>query len=88
MAATRMPKLKLMLSDETVFLRTKIEVNTVREYLARTDNQAPERPLHPAQILSQKNSMGFNDTAGAGTTGGIENSKIPENDVTSSHVSG
>ena len=48
MAATRMPKLKLMLSDETVFLRTKIEVNTVREYLARTDNQAPEKPLHPA----------------------------------------
>ena len=47
MAATRMPKLKLMLNEDTVFLRTQIEVNTVREYLARTDNQAPEKPLHP-----------------------------------------
>lgn len=27
----------------------------MREYLARTDNNPPERPLHPAQILSQKN---------------------------------
>lgn len=56
MAATRMPKLKLMLNDDSVFLRTQIEVSTVREYLARTDNQAPERPLHPTQILSQKNA--------------------------------
>ena len=55
MAATRMPKLKLMLNEESVFLRTQIEVSTVREYLIRTDNQAPEKPLHPTQILSQKN---------------------------------
>ena len=54
MAATRMPKLKLMLNDESVFMRTVIEVQTVREYLARTDNNPPERPMHPAQILSQK----------------------------------
>ena len=52
MAATRMPKLKLMLNEDSVFLRTQIEVSTVREYLARTDNAAPEKPLHPAQILS------------------------------------
>ena len=50
-----MPKLKLMLNEDSVFMRTKIEVNTVREYLARTDNAAPEKPLHPTQILSQKN---------------------------------
>ena len=55
MAATRMPKLKLMLNEDSVFLRTQIEVTTVREYLIRTDNQAPEKPLHPTQILSQKN---------------------------------
>ena len=52
MAATRMPKLKLMLNEESVFMRTQIDVNTVREYLARTDNQAPDKPLHPAHILS------------------------------------
>ena len=33
MTATRMPKLKLMLNEDTVFMRTSIEVNTVREYL-------------------------------------------------------
>jgi len=54
MAATRMPKLKLMLNEDSVFMRTVIDVQTVREYLARTDNNPPERPLHPAQILSQK----------------------------------
>ena len=60
MAATRMPKLKLMLNEESVFMRTQIDVNTVREYLARTDNQAPEKPLHPAHILSQKGATDFN----------------------------
>ena len=66
MAATRMPKLKLMLNDESVFMRTQIDVNTVREYLARTDNQAPDKPLHPAHILSQKGAtdMNFNDREG------------------------
>lgn len=49
-----MPKLKLMLNDESIFMRTKIDVNIVREYLAKTDNQVPDKPLHPAQILSQK----------------------------------
>ena len=63
MAATRMPKLKLMLNDESVFMRTQIDVNTVREYLARTDNQAPDKPIHPAHILSQKGAtdINFND---------------------------
>ena len=60
MAATRMPKLKLMLNEESVFMRTQIDVNTVREYLARTDNQAPDKPVHPAQILSQKGATDFN----------------------------
>ena len=54
-AATRMPKLKLMLNDESVIMRTKIDVNNVREYLARTDNNPPEQPLHPAHILSSQN---------------------------------
>ena len=68
MAATRMPKLKLMLNEDSVFMRTKIEVNTVREYLARTDNAAPEKPLHPTQILSQKNGdpLALTDEDGAG----------------------
>lgn len=48
MAATRMPKLKLMLNEDSVFMRTIIDVQTVREYLARTDNNPPERPVHPA----------------------------------------
>jgi len=52
MAATRMPKLKLMLNEESVFMRTQIDVQTVREYLLRTDNNAPDKPLHPAKILS------------------------------------
>ena len=54
MAATRLPKLKLMLNEDSVFMRTQIEVNTVREYLVRTNNNAPEKPLHPAHILSGK----------------------------------
>ena len=54
MAAVRLPKLKLMLNEESVFMRTQIEVNTVREYLVRTNNNAPEKPLHPAHILSGK----------------------------------
>ena len=33
MAATKMPKLRLMLNEDSVFMRTQIEVNTVREYL-------------------------------------------------------
>ena len=57
MAATRMPKLKLMLNEDSVFLRTQIEVTTVREYLIRTDNQAPEKPLHPTQILSKNGQL-------------------------------
>ena len=52
MTATGLPKLKLMLNDESIFMRTKIDVSTVKDYLIQTDNQAPEKPLHPAQILS------------------------------------
>ncbi len=33
MAATGLPKLKLMLNNESVFMRTKINVYTVKEYL-------------------------------------------------------
>ena len=51
-----MPKLKLMLNEDSVFMRTMIDVQTVREYLARTGNDNPEKPLHPAQILSQKHA--------------------------------
>jgi len=42
LAATRMPKLKLMLNDESVIMRTQIDVPHVREYLSRTDNNVPE----------------------------------------------
>lgn len=56
LSATRMPKLKLMLNEDSVFMRTMIDVQTVREYLARTGNDNPEKPLHPAQILSQKHA--------------------------------
>jgi len=41
LAATRMPKLKLMLNDESVIMRTQIDVPHVREYLSRTDNNVP-----------------------------------------------
>jgi len=78
LAATRMPKLKLMLNDESVFMRTKIDVQTVREYLAKTGNDPPEKPLHPAQILSQKHvddqaaitqgEDNINDREGRGTS--------------------
>ena len=53
-----MPKLKLMLNEDSIFMRTMIDVQTVREYLARTGNENPPQPLHPAQILSQKQVEG------------------------------
>lgn len=55
MAATGLPKLKLMLNEDCIFMRTQIDVQTVREYLQRTDNSSPDKAVHPAQILSQKN---------------------------------
>ena len=38
LAATGMKKLALMLSTDSIFLRTKIDVNMVRNYLATTEN--------------------------------------------------
>lgn len=48
MAATGLPKLKLMLNEDCIFMRTHIDVQTVREYLQRTDNSAPDKAVHPA----------------------------------------
>ena len=48
-----MNKLKLMLSQDSIFLRTKIDVNMVRDYLLKTNNQVPEKSMHPSQVLNQ-----------------------------------
>lgn len=53
MAAIGMNKLKLMLSSDSIFLRTKIDVNMVRDYLLKTDNQVPDKSIHPSQMLNQ-----------------------------------
>ena len=47
MAVTGYKKLKLMLSEETAFIRTSINVSLIREYLMRTDNAAPTKAVHP-----------------------------------------
>lgn len=52
-AATGMKKLQLMLSEDSIFLRTKIDVNMVRNYLQSTENQVPGEPIHPSQVLNQ-----------------------------------
>ena len=38
MASTGMNKLKLMLTENSIFLRTKIDVGMVRNYLIKTNN--------------------------------------------------
>ena len=48
MAATGFNKLKLMLNQESIFLRTKVDVATVKEYLIQTQNSVPEKAVHPA----------------------------------------
>ena len=53
MAATGMPKLKLMLNEDCIFMRTQIDVSLVREYLNRTDNNVPAKALHASQVLNQ-----------------------------------
>lgn len=49
LAATGYPKLRLMLTQESIFIRTQINVALVREYLVKTDNAAPTKALHPSQ---------------------------------------
>lgn len=53
-AVTGYKKLKLMLTEDTTFIRTNINVGLVREYLLRTDNAAPKRAVHPSQALKSK----------------------------------
>ena len=47
LAATGFNKLKLMLNEDCIFLKTKVNVATVRDYLVQTQNAVPEKPLHP-----------------------------------------
>lgn len=51
LAATGYPKLKLMLTQDSIFIRTQINVALVREYLIKTDNAAPIKAIHPSQNL-------------------------------------
>jgi hypothetical protein len=54
LAATGFPKLKLMLTPDANFLKTPINVNTIREYLSHTDNAVPEEPSHPAKHMADR----------------------------------
>lgn len=56
LAVTGYPKLKLMLTQDSVFLRTQINVGLIRDYLIKTDNSVPERAMHPSQML-RKNKI-------------------------------
>jgi len=50
-AVTGYKKLKLMLGDDSTFIRTQINVGLVREYLLRTDNAAPKRAIHHSKPI-------------------------------------
>ena len=54
LAATGYNKLRLMLNEESIFLKTKVNVSTVRDYLAQTQNNAPEKAVHPVQMLGKE----------------------------------
>lgn len=73
LAATGFPKLKLMLSPDTNFLRTPIAVNTIREYLSHTENAVPENPSHPAKEMAMQQTKMHKDVIlssdGQGTLG-------------------
>ena len=56
LAVTGYPKLKLMLTQDSVFIRTQINVGLVREYLVKTDNAAPSKAMHPSQLVKKQKS--------------------------------
>lgn len=48
LAAIGTPKLKLMLTPQTTFIRTKINVAVVQHYLKLTKTNVPNTSSHPA----------------------------------------
>jgi len=55
-AVTGYKKLRLMLSEDTSFIRTSINVGLIREYLLQTDNGAPTKAVHPLKSDDGKQS--------------------------------
>lgn len=51
LAATGMNKLRLMLSEDAILLRTQIHVPTIRNYLLKTGNAVPKKAVHPAYLM-------------------------------------
>jgi pyrroline-5-carboxylate reductase len=49
LAATGLPKLKLMLMPETCFIRTRLNVALMRRYLQATGNEVPKYAAHPTK---------------------------------------
>lgn len=49
LAATGIPKLKLMLTPEACFIRTRINVALMRRYLQVTNNEVPKNAAHPTK---------------------------------------
>jgi len=57
LAATGIPKLKLMLLPEACFIRTRLNVALMRRYLQATNNDVPKYAVHPTKPQPQ-NSLG------------------------------
>lgn len=55
LAATGIKKLKLMLNEEAIFLKTRLDCLQIRKYLEETQNDPPEEPIHPAAVLPKPN---------------------------------
>lgn len=49
LAATGIPKLKLMLMPEACFIRTRLNVQLMRRYLQATNNEVPKYAAHPTK---------------------------------------
>ena len=49
LAATGVPKLKLMLTPEACFIRTRLNVALMRRYLQVTNNEVPKFAAHPTK---------------------------------------
>ena len=65
LAATGFNKLKLMLNNESIFLKTKVNVNTVRDYLTQTANDSPKKAFHPVQMMGRPQSNEDDDDQSA-----------------------
>lgn len=66
LAATGIPKLKLMLLPEACFIRTRLNVQLMRRYLQATNNEVPKFAAHPTKnplpISQQSQEQGIDLT--------------------------